>query len=125
MSVYHSVSISTDDEHCTYLDLQVAEGARLQGAGRIIGVDLNPDKFEIGKAYSELLMNLSVCAFFFKSLSSPSVDSSHLIRLGAMASLPPYDMDSRIHRRTSTCFRFKASCQIAEQACTHANRVSC
>lgn len=71
MSVYHSVSISTDDEqlHCTYLDLQVAQGARLQGAGRIIGVDLNPDKFEIGKAYSELLMNLSVCAFFFESLS--------------------------------------------------------
>ncbi|XP_010916714.1 alcohol dehydrogenase-like 7 [Elaeis guineensis] len=29
--------------------LAVAEGARLQGAGRIIGVDLNPDKFEIGK----------------------------------------------------------------------------
>ncbi|RWV78197.1 hypothetical protein GW17_00060865, partial [Ensete ventricosum] len=42
--------------------LAVAEGARLQGAGRIIGVDLNPDKFEIGKASSssELLMNPSV-----------------------------------------------------------------
>ncbi|CAL9773325.1 unnamed protein product [Musa acuminata subsp. burmannicoides] len=31
--------------------LAVAEGARLQGAGRIIGVDLNPDKFEIGKTF--------------------------------------------------------------------------
>ncbi|URE18191.1 leucine rich repeat domain containing protein [Musa troglodytarum] len=31
--------------------LAVAEGARLQGAGRIIGVDLNPDKFEIGKKF--------------------------------------------------------------------------
>lgn len=27
---------------------QVAEGARLRGAANIIGVDLNPDKFEIG-----------------------------------------------------------------------------
>lgn len=29
--------------------MQVAEGARLRGAAKIIGVDLNPDKFEIGK----------------------------------------------------------------------------
>ncbi|RZS10835.1 hypothetical protein BHM03_00042098 [Ensete ventricosum] len=49
--------LSMDDEHCTYLlTWQVAEGARLQGAGRIIGVDLNPDKFEIGKGLLLLLL---------------------------------------------------------------------
>ncbi|KAL0799957.1 hypothetical protein Bca101_055132 [Brassica carinata] len=31
--------------------LAVAEGARLHGASKIIGVDLNPDKFEIGKRF--------------------------------------------------------------------------
>ncbi|KAG5379036.1 hypothetical protein IGI04_026878 [Brassica rapa subsp. trilocularis] len=31
--------------------LAVAEGARLHGASKIIGVDLNPDKFEIGVIY--------------------------------------------------------------------------
>ncbi|ESQ34552.1 hypothetical protein EUTSA_v10007889mg [Eutrema salsugineum] len=31
--------------------LAVAEGARLRGASKIIGVDLNPDKFEIGKRF--------------------------------------------------------------------------
>ncbi|CAI9763601.1 unnamed protein product [Fraxinus pennsylvanica] len=31
--------------------LAVAEGARLQGASKIIGVDLNPAKFEIGKKF--------------------------------------------------------------------------
>ncbi|XP_035538575.1 alcohol dehydrogenase-like 7 [Juglans regia] len=29
----------------------VAEGARLCGATKIIGVDLNPDKFEVGKKF--------------------------------------------------------------------------
>ena len=29
--------------------LAAAEGARLRGAAKIIGVDLNPDKFELGK----------------------------------------------------------------------------
>lgn len=33
------------------IGLAVAEGARLCGASRIIGVDLNPDKFEIGKKF--------------------------------------------------------------------------
>ncbi|EOY15944.1 GroES-like zinc-binding dehydrogenase family protein isoform 3 [Theobroma cacao] len=31
--------------------LAVAEGARLRGASKIIGVDLNPEKFEIGKTF--------------------------------------------------------------------------
>lgn len=31
------------------LGLAAVEGARLQGAGRIIGVDLNPNKFDVGK----------------------------------------------------------------------------
>jgi len=31
------------------IGLAVAEGARLCGATKIIGVDLNPDKFETGK----------------------------------------------------------------------------
>ncbi|XAR61572.1 Alcohol dehydrogenase [Bertholletia excelsa] len=33
------------------IGLAVAEGARLSGASRIIGVDMNPDKFEIGKKF--------------------------------------------------------------------------
>uniref|UniRef100_A0A2N9G4L9 Enoyl reductase (ER) domain-containing protein n=1 Tax=Fagus sylvatica TaxID=28930 RepID=A0A2N9G4L9_FAGSY len=33
------------------IGLAVAEGARLCGATRIIGVDLNPDKFEVGKMF--------------------------------------------------------------------------
>ncbi|KAI3816948.1 hypothetical protein L1987_10733 [Smallanthus sonchifolius] len=33
------------------IGLAVAEGARLCGAKRIIGVDVNPDKFEIGKKF--------------------------------------------------------------------------
>lgn len=33
------------------IGLAVAEGARLCGAARIIGVDTNPDKFEIGKKF--------------------------------------------------------------------------
>ncbi|GAB4828409.1 hypothetical protein Ancab_035407 [Ancistrocladus abbreviatus] len=33
------------------IGLAVAEGARLRGANRIIGVDVNPDKFEIGKKF--------------------------------------------------------------------------
>ncbi|KAI3442783.1 uncharacterized protein J3R85_001052 [Psidium guajava] len=31
--------------------LAVAEGARLRGASKIVGVDLNPDKFELGKKF--------------------------------------------------------------------------
>lgn len=31
-----------------FLVKKAAEGARLRGAAKIIGVDLNPDKFEIG-----------------------------------------------------------------------------
>ncbi|KAG6704677.1 hypothetical protein I3842_07G144700 [Carya illinoinensis] len=33
------------------IGLAVAEGARLCGASKIIGVDVNPDKFEIGKKF--------------------------------------------------------------------------
>lgn len=33
------------------IGLAVAEGARLCGAARIIGIDVNPDKFEIGKQF--------------------------------------------------------------------------
>lgn len=33
------------------IGLAVAEGARLCGASRIIGIDLNPDKFEFGKKF--------------------------------------------------------------------------
>ncbi|CAN6480020.1 unnamed protein product [Victoria cruziana] len=33
------------------IGLAVAEGARLRGASQIIGVDLNPDKYEIGKKF--------------------------------------------------------------------------
>lgn len=36
-------------QHETRASLQVAEGARLCGAARIIGVDVNPEKFEISK----------------------------------------------------------------------------
>ncbi|XP_073124489.1 alcohol dehydrogenase-like 7 [Henckelia pumila] len=33
------------------IGLAVAEGSRLCGAGRIIGIDVNPDKFEISKSF--------------------------------------------------------------------------
>lgn len=43
------------------IGLAVAEGARLCGAERIIGVDVNPDKFEIGKKFgvTEFVNSLS------------------------------------------------------------------
>lgn len=31
--------------------IKVAEGARICGATKIIGVDINPEKFELGKHY--------------------------------------------------------------------------
>ncbi|PIN25243.1 Alcohol dehydrogenase, class III [Handroanthus impetiginosus] len=33
------------------IGLAVAEGARLRGASRIIGIDVNPEKFEVGKKF--------------------------------------------------------------------------
>ena len=33
---------------------QVAEGARLNRASKIIGVDINPEKFEIGRLISNV-----------------------------------------------------------------------
>ncbi|XVF64815.1 hypothetical protein PTKIN_Ptkin09bG0196800 [Pterospermum kingtungense] len=42
--------------------LAVAEGARLRGAAKIIGVDLNPEKFEIGKKFGVTdFINPSTC----------------------------------------------------------------
>ncbi|KAL2459007.1 Alcohol dehydrogenase-like 2 [Forsythia ovata] len=42
--------------------LAVAEGARLQGASKIIGIDLNPAKFEIGKKFGITdFINPSTC----------------------------------------------------------------
>ncbi|KDP41414.1 hypothetical protein JCGZ_15821 [Jatropha curcas] len=42
--------------------LAVAEGARLRGASKIIGVDLNPEKFEIGKKFGLTeFVNPSTC----------------------------------------------------------------
>lgn len=40
--------ISFLDFELGFVYLQVAEGARLCGASRIIGVDINPSKFELG-----------------------------------------------------------------------------
>ncbi|MCH95287.1 alcohol dehydrogenase-like 7, partial [Trifolium medium] len=34
-----------------FIDFMVAEGARLCGATKIIGVDVNPEKFEVGKKF--------------------------------------------------------------------------
>jgi S-(hydroxymethyl)glutathione dehydrogenase/alcohol dehydrogenase len=31
--------------------MQVAEGARICGASKIIGVDINPEKYELGKHF--------------------------------------------------------------------------
>lgn len=41
------------------IGLAVAEGARIRGAKKIIGVDLNPEKFEIGKRFgiTDFVMN--------------------------------------------------------------------
>ncbi|KFK22597.1 hypothetical protein AALP_AAs54367U000100 [Arabis alpina] len=42
--------------------LAVVEGARLRGAAKIIGVDINPDKFEIGKKFGITeFVNPSMC----------------------------------------------------------------
>lgn len=41
--------VATTKLHLQSIEYQVAEGARLRGASKIIGVDLNPEKFEIGK----------------------------------------------------------------------------
>ncbi|KAJ0257611.1 Alcohol dehydrogenase-like 2 [Hirschfeldia incana] len=42
--------------------LAVAEGARMRGAAKIIGVDLNPDKFELGKKFGFTdFVNPSLC----------------------------------------------------------------
>ena len=38
--------------HCKWMVSKVAEGARLCGATRIIGVDVNPEKYETGNALS-------------------------------------------------------------------------
>ena len=38
--------------------MQVAVGARLRGASRIIGVDVNPDKFEKGTAATVFFLNV-------------------------------------------------------------------
>lgn len=35
--------------------MQVAEGARICGASKIIGVDINPDKCELGKHFCPCL----------------------------------------------------------------------
>ncbi|KAK1416487.1 hypothetical protein QVD17_32278 [Tagetes erecta] len=44
------------------IGLAVAEGARLCGATRIIGVDMNPDKYEIGKKFGVTdFVNSSSC----------------------------------------------------------------
>lgn len=40
----------------TRASLKVAEGARLCGAARIIGVDVNPEKFET----SEFILDVSI-----------------------------------------------------------------
>jgi len=40
--------------------MKVAEGARICGASKIIGVDINPDKHELGKPlclYPETVLN--------------------------------------------------------------------
>jgi threonine dehydrogenase-like Zn-dependent dehydrogenase len=39
-------------------ELQVAQGAKMRGATRIIGVDLDPEKFEIGNA-CQLICSIS------------------------------------------------------------------
>lgn len=48
--------------------LAVAEGARVRGAAKIIGVDLNPDKFELGKVVLYLyliFLSISLRKLFF------------------------------------------------------------
>jgi S-(hydroxymethyl)glutathione dehydrogenase/alcohol dehydrogenase len=40
--------------------LAVAMGCREAGASRIIGVDINPDKFEVGKGLDDFVINLYV-----------------------------------------------------------------
>ncbi|KAF3773137.1 Alcohol dehydrogenase-like 2 [Nymphaea thermarum] len=46
------------------IGLAVAEGARLRGASQIIGVDLNPDKHEIGGGFT-----VNFCLFYYNYIS--------------------------------------------------------
>ena len=41
------------------LDLKAAEGARIAGASRIIGVDLNPSRFEEGTIKLDITTSLT------------------------------------------------------------------
>lgn len=57
------------------IGLGVAEGARIRGAKKIIGVDLNPEKFEIGKKFGVTdFVNSSSCGS--KSVSEVIIEMS-------------------------------------------------
>ncbi|KAF3771779.1 Alcohol dehydrogenase-like 7 [Nymphaea thermarum] len=50
------------------IGLAVAEGARLRGASQIVGVDLNPDKHEIGRGFT-----VNFCLFYYNYISEFNV----------------------------------------------------
>jgi S-(hydroxymethyl)glutathione dehydrogenase/alcohol dehydrogenase len=45
--------------------LAVAEGARLRGAAKIIGIDTNSDKFELGKVVLYIFLSFNFLERFF------------------------------------------------------------
>jgi hypothetical protein len=49
-----SNSIATDRT-----ELQVAQGSKMRGATRIIGIDLNPDKFDTGNTNRSTVLKIS------------------------------------------------------------------
>ncbi|KAG7030057.1 Alcohol dehydrogenase-like 7, partial [Cucurbita argyrosperma subsp. argyrosperma] len=51
--IHHFLSVSSFTEYTVVDIANVAEGARLCGASRIIGIDINPDKFEAGKSLGD------------------------------------------------------------------------
>lgn len=52
----HTMRVHDGDDDLN--ELQVAQGAKMRGATRIIGVDLDPEKFEIGNA-CQLICSIS------------------------------------------------------------------
>lgn len=62
--------------------MQVVEGARLRGAAKIIGVDINPQKFELGNLFYGISAYLFV--YLLKGLTLQARSLVSLILLTQM-----------------------------------------
>ena len=60
----------------TIVIVQVAQGAKMCGASKIIGVDLNPEKEKVGKSIFPFAI-----AYLFNFSSSPNLKKNKLLLL--------------------------------------------